>query len=89
MNRRNEPSGGPAVKKVLTAQTNHEGVLLVPLGPAEANKTVRVTVETADVPSAQLADREEWLRFIEATAGKWQGDLERPPQGDCEQRDEL
>jgi hypothetical protein len=27
--------------------------------------------------------------FFEATAGKWVGDLERPPQGDFEKREEL
>jgi len=27
--------------------------------------------------------------FIESTAGKWVGDLERPPQGEFEKREEL
>jgi hypothetical protein len=31
-------------------------------------------------------DREAWLKFIEQTAGKWQGELERPEQGEYEHR---
>jgi hypothetical protein len=80
------------MKKKLTAQTDHEGIVLVPLGPAEANKTVRITVETVETasePSTRPQTQDEWLRFIEATAGKWQGELERPPQGEYELRDEL
>lgn len=32
---------------------------------------------------------EEWRRDILATAGKWQGEFERPEQGDYEQREPL
>jgi hypothetical protein len=93
MNRQNNPSGGQAVKKVLTAQTNDEGVLLVPLGPTEANKTVRVTVElieNGNVPTTPAQDRDEWLRFIERTAGSiTDPTFVRHPQGEYEERDPL
>ena len=32
---------------------------------------------------------EEWRRRVLETAGKWQGDLERPEQGEYEQRESL
>ena len=32
---------------------------------------------------------EEWRRGIRETAGKWQGELERPDQGEYEQREPL
>ncbi|HRX80097.1 MAG TPA: hypothetical protein P5307_13590 [Pirellulaceae bacterium] len=32
----------------------------------------------------------EWPEgFIEATAGAWEGELTRPPQGECDQRQPL
>ncbi len=80
------------MKREFTAQVGADGVLslTMPLGPEDANTTVRVVVETVErPPSRPPRSREEWLKFIEATAGKWQGELERPPQGDYEQRDEL
>jgi hypothetical protein len=75
------------MKRILTAQVGADGMLTlsVPLGEAEANKTVRVTVETVEPEMTH----EEWLRFIENTAGKWVGELERPPQGEYEERDPL
>jgi hypothetical protein len=33
-------------------------------------------------------EREAWLKFIADTAGRWQGDLERPEQGEYEIRDQ-
>jgi hypothetical protein len=32
---------------------------------------------------------EEWRAFVDEMAGSWQGDFERPPQGDYEVRDSL
>ncbi len=80
------------MKRELTAQVGADGVLTlkVPLGREDANKTVPVVVETVEGTSAPgPVTRAEWLKFIEATAGKWQGELERPPQGEYEQRDQL
>lgn len=62
--------------QTLTVQVGADGVLTLPLGEANANKMVRVTVEI--IPPEMT--REEWLRFIENTAGKWEGELDRPPQ---------
>jgi hypothetical protein len=64
----------------------------VPLGHEEANKTVRVVVETLEPtasPPRSFADRAEWLRFLDETGGKWQGDFAREPQGDYEERHPL
>jgi hypothetical protein len=41
------------------------------------------------VGQATPASPEEWRRRVLATAGKWQGELERPEQGEYEQRDSL
>jgi hypothetical protein len=64
-----------------------DGVLRleVPLHKDEAGHEVRVTV--ARVPTKMT--QEEWRAFIERTAGTWQGDFERPPQGEYEQRNPL
>jgi hypothetical protein len=74
-------------KVIVTSQVGADGVLnlTVPLKPEDANKTVRVTIEALAPPMSE----EEWLKFIENTAGKWQGEFERPEQGEFEQRDEV
>ncbi|MCI0379064.1 MAG: hypothetical protein L0215_15760 [Gemmataceae bacterium] len=56
------------------------------MGAAEANQGVRVTIESAAGPAQS---RQEYLAFIDATAGAWQGDFERPEQGEYEVRDPL
>ncbi|HEY7153746.1 MAG TPA: hypothetical protein VH575_07285 [Gemmataceae bacterium] len=71
--------------RTVIVQVGADGVLTLPLGETSANKRVRVTVET--MPPEMT--REEWLRFIEDTAGKWEGELERPPQGEYEERQPL
>jgi len=64
-----------------------DGVLhvVIPLGAAEANQEVEVTVR----PTRPLLTPEEWREFIARTAGSWQGELERPDQGTYQQREEL
>jgi hypothetical protein len=47
----------------------------VPIGPADADREVKVTIEPA-VP--ETMSQEEWRQAILDTAGKWQGDFERP-----------
>jgi hypothetical protein len=77
--------------KVITAQVGPNGVLTlsVPLDKADANKPVRVTVETME-ETKPLLDREAWLRFITQTAGSiTDPTFERPPQGELEERDPL
>ena len=81
------------MKKVVTTRVAADGVLTltVLLGEGGANRDVRVTVETVEEsvgPPTPAGTREEWLQFIAATAGKWRGDLARPPQGEYEKRDE-
>jgi hypothetical protein len=76
--------------QTITVRVGADGVLTLPLGAANANQVVRVTVETVEAaPPRPPMNREEWLQFIENTAGKWEGELERPPQGEYEERDPL
>jgi hypothetical protein len=73
-------------KVTLTSQVGADGVLHVTLKPEDANKTVRVTVEPldeAEAPATRPMTREEWLKFIEWTAGSIADPtFERHPQGD-------
>jgi hypothetical protein len=71
----------------LNAHVGADGVLHVPLGAAEANREVRVTVEPTTPPTA--ASRQDYVDFLQATAGAWQGEFERPEQGEYETRDPL
>src|SRR4051794_4297035 len=72
---------------VVTSRVGNDGILQlsVPVGAADAGGEVHVTVEP--VVSAPSAD--EWRRRVLETAGKWQGPLERPAQGDYEPREPL
>lgn len=77
--------------KVISAQVGPNGVLTltVALDPAEANKRVRVTVETLAEATSPM-DCTAWLRFLQQTAGSIPDPLfERPPQGEYEERDPL
>jgi hypothetical protein len=82
-------------KVILTSRVGADGVLnvTVPLRPEDANQTVRVTVEAldeAEAPATRPTTREEWLKFIEKTAGSiTDPTFERQPQGEYEQRDQL
>jgi hypothetical protein len=70
---------------VVTSRVGKDGVLhlALPMGPAAANQEVHVTVEP--VPPTQ----EEWRRLVLGTAGQWQGEFERPAQGQLEERETL
>ena len=75
-------------RMVVKSTVSSDGVLhlALPLGTEEANKEVQVTVESAlPVPVSQ----EEWQKRILSTAGKWQGEFERPEQGAYEAREPL
>jgi hypothetical protein len=50
----------------------------------DANRDVTVTVE----PTARLSP-EEWARRVMENAGTWQGNFERPDQGELQERDPL
>jgi hypothetical protein len=74
---------------VMKSKVSSDGVLhlQVPVGIAEADQEVRVTVDP--IPSDETLSAAEWRSWVEAMAGSWQGDFDRPPQGDYETRDSL
>jgi len=80
------------LKRELTAQVGADGVLTlrVPLGREDANKTIRVVVETVEMPASPITDPEEWHRFVERVAGSiTDPTFIRHPQGAYEEREEL
>jgi hypothetical protein len=71
---------------VMKSKVSSDGILhlSVPVGLEEAEKEVQVTVEPCD-PKKQMT-RDEWRAWVDSMAGTLQGDFERPPQGEYEQR---
>lgn len=71
----------------VVSKVDSDGVLrvTVPL-PTEAGRDVRVTVES--LPRRAMTP-EKWRAFVLQTAGAWQGEFERPEQGEYEERDPL
>lgn len=76
---------------IVKSRIGVDGVLQlsVPIGVAEANQEVQITIDAATRMTPPSPTPEEWQAFLRSTAGAWQGDLERPAQGEYEQRDEL
>jgi hypothetical protein len=76
---------------VIHSRVGADGVLRlnVPIGAAAANGEVEVTIQSVDLRERSTAEWEEWQQFVMSTAGAWQGELERPEQGEYEDRDEL
>lgn len=72
---------------VLTSKVGSDGVLHLALPLTAADQDVRVTVEPI-APKKQMT-QEEWRAFILSTAGSWQGEFERPEQGELEDREPL
>lgn len=72
---------------VLTSKVGPDGVLHLTLPLVAADQDVRVTVEPI-TPKKQMTP-EEWRAFILSTAGSWQGEFERPEQGELEEREPL
>jgi hypothetical protein len=72
----------------IVSKVGSDGVLrlAVPLAESEAGRDVRVTVEPLPRPAMT---QEEWRAFVLRTAGTWQGEFERPEQGEYEVRDRL
>jgi hypothetical protein len=60
--------------------------LTLPVGPAAADQEVQITVEPVGPSALSPA---EWRRRVLEAAGKWQGEFERPEQGEYEQREPL
>ena len=75
---------------VIHSRAGPDGVLHVdvPLGTSEADREFRVVIEDTTPPHLQHAV-DEWLAFVDRTAGAWEGEFERPEQGQLEMRDEL
>ena len=73
---------------VVNSRVGSNGILqlTLPVGPADADQEVRITVEPIGPPTLSP---DEWRRRILETAGKWQGEFERPEQGEYEQREPL
>jgi hypothetical protein len=76
-------------RMILNARIGADGVLRlnVPLGPQEAHQDVQVTVEA--VTPRKPMTQAEWAAWVQSMAGTWQGDFERPPQGELQERDPL
>lgn len=71
---------------VLKSRIGSDGVLRVtlPIGQANANSEVRVIIEPI---SKRTPSQAEWERWVDSISGSWEGDLQRPPQGDFEARE--
>jgi hypothetical protein len=76
------------IRKVVRSKVGSDGILHLelPLGIEDAGREVQVTVEP--LPAGSMSP-EDWDKGILATAGKWQGDFERPDQGEYEKREPL
>jgi hypothetical protein len=75
-------------RMVVKSTVSSDGILhlALPVGIEEANREVQVTVEA--VPLAPMS-QEEWRELVLSTGGKWQGEFQRPEQGDFERREPL
>ena len=73
---------------VIHSRVGSNGILqlTLPVGLADADQEVRITVEPV---GPVVLPPDEWRRRVLETAGKWQGELERPEQGEYEQREPL
>ena len=72
---------------VLTSKVGPDGMLHLALPPDAADQEVRVTIEP--IGPKKVMTQEEWRAFVLSTAGTWQGEFERPEQGELEERDPL
>lgn len=74
---------------IIKSKVSIDGILHlnVPLGLNEADKEVRVTVDP--VAPTNSMGQDEWRAWVDSMAGSWQGDFERPLQGDYELRAPL
>jgi len=75
-------------RMVVKSTVSGDGVLhlALPVGIEAANAEVRVIVEpVSPAPMSQV----DWQQLILSTSGKWEGNFERPEQGNYEQREPL
>ena len=73
---------------VVMSRVGSDGTLqlALPVGAADAGREVQITIEPVGPPALSP---DEWRRRVLETAGKWQGDFERPEQGAYERREPL
>lgn len=66
-------------RMIVTSRIGSDGVLhvSVPVGVADADKEVRVTIDPTGPNGAAPGEYIDWLRNI---AGRWEGEFARPPQ---------
>jgi len=65
----------------------YEGGVLRPLLPLDLQEHEVVSISIS--PTSQAVTSDQWRQQILDTAGKWQGELERPEQGGYEERESL
>lgn len=75
-------------RTIIKSQIGTDGVLHldIPMGMSEAGRQVQITIEPDAIALKAQQDHRD---FLDATAGAWQGDFERPEQGEYETRDPL
>ena len=76
----------------ITGKSGPDGVLHVdvPVGTAETEFDVIVVLQPKPAAPTDSPESRGWPPdFFEKTAGCWQGEFERPPQGEFEKRLEF
>ena len=75
-------------RMVVKSTVSSDGILhlALPVGIEDANREVQITVEP--VPPVPMS-QEEWQKLVLSTGGKWQGEFQRPEQGEYERREPL
>jgi hypothetical protein len=73
---------------IVRSRVDGDGVvrIAVPVGASEVDREVQITIEPLPPPRE---DHAEYVAWLEHSAGRWQGEFERMPQGDFEQRDSF
>jgi hypothetical protein len=73
---------------IVRSRVGADGVLrvAVPVGSAEADREMQVTIEPLPERRNEGA---EYLAWLEKSGGRWMGDFERPPQGAFEERERF
>jgi len=72
---------------LLEAEAVYENGMLKLEKPLPLDEHERVTVRIES--RINRMSREDWQNLVLSTAGKWEGEFERPEQGDYEQREPL
>jgi hypothetical protein len=81
-------AGGIIMSRIVVhAKAGPDGTLHldIPLGREQADREVQVVIEPVPKRMTQAA----YAAWVRSMAGTWQGDFERPPQGEYEQREPL